>query len=103
MVEVQAPRAACAVPSVSGVWPAAIYFEREVWDLLGVQFTGHPSLSRIMCPDDWVGHALRKDYLYPAEYRGVAHLRDGQHFEDQVRRVGDAEPGNVPKPAKGGP
>ncbi|MDO8349152.1 MAG: NADH-quinone oxidoreductase subunit C [Planctomycetota bacterium] len=100
MVEVQAPRALCTVPSVSGVWPAAIYFEREVFDLLGVQFAGHPSLHRILCPDDWVGHALRKDYLYPTEYRGVPHLRDGQHFEEGPRRVGDPEPQKAP--AKGG-
>lgn len=43
MLEVQAPRALCVVPTVSGLWPAALYFEREVFDLLGVQFTGHPS------------------------------------------------------------
>lgn len=105
MLEVQAPRAACTVPSVSGIWPAAIYFEREVWDLLGVQFTGHPSLHRIMCPDDWVGHPLRKDYLYPAEYHGVSHLREGQHFEGAPRRVGDPQPAPTPAakaPAKGG-
>jgi len=80
-LKVLAPREACAVPSVSGVWPAAVYFEREVFDLLGVRFDGHPSLKRIMCPDDWLGHALRKDYVYPAAYNGIAHLREGQKFE----------------------
>ena len=88
-LKVLAPRAACAVPSVSTVWPAAIYFEREVWDLLGVDFTGHPSLLRIMCPQDWVGHPLRKDYLYPAEYHGVAHVREGQKFEGGPKREGE--------------
>ena len=96
MLEVLAPRAACRVPSVSTVWPAALYFEREVYDLYGVDFAGHPSLQRILCPDDWVGHALRKDYVYPAEYHGVAHLRDGQHFEQAPPRVGDAEPAPTP-------
>jgi NADH-quinone oxidoreductase subunit C len=91
MLEVQAPRNECSLPSVSAVWPAAIYFEREVFDLFGVNFVGHPSLSRIMCPDDWVGHPLRKDYVYPDEYHGVPHLRAGQHFESAPRRVGDAE------------
>jgi NADH-quinone oxidoreductase subunit C len=90
MLEVWAPREACTVPTASDVWPAAIYFEREVYDLYGVQFTGHPSLERIMCPSDWIGHPLRKDYVYPAEYHGVPHLRRGQHFESAPARVGDA-------------
>jgi NADH-quinone oxidoreductase subunit C len=90
-LKVLAPRADCNVPTVSGIWPAAIYFEREVWDLLGVNFTGHPSLLRIMCPDDWSGHALRKDYAYPADYHGVAHLREGQRFEQSPKRA-DALP-----------
>lgn len=77
-----APREHCVLPTVSEVWPAAIYFEREVWDLLGVRFEKHPDLRRIMCPDDWVGHPLRKDYEYPIDYHGVPHLREGQRFED---------------------
>jgi NADH-quinone oxidoreductase subunit C len=85
-LEVRAPRAACEVPSVSGLWPAALYFEREVFDLFGVTFRGHPSLRRIMTPDDWVGHPLRKDYVYPSEYHGVAHLREGQRFEGGPNR-----------------
>ena len=86
-VIVHAPRAACRVPTASDVWPAAIYFEREVWDLLGVHFDGHPSLLRIMCPQDWVGHPLRKDYAYPVDYHGVPHLREGQHFENPPARA----------------
>lgn len=85
-LKVLAPRAACRVPSVAGLWPAAIYFEREVFDLLGVEFTGHPDLRRIMCPDDWIGHPLRKDYVYPETYNGVPHLREGQHFEEAPAR-----------------
>jgi NADH-quinone oxidoreductase subunit C len=59
------------VPSVSGVWPAADWHEREVFDLMGICFTGHPNLLRILCPEDWVGHPLRKDYEMPLEYHGI--------------------------------
>ncbi len=50
------------VPTVSGVWRTANWHERETYDLLGVIFDGHPDLRRILLPDDWQGHALRKDF-----------------------------------------
>ncbi len=59
------------VPSVSGVWRTADWHEREVYDLSGVMFTSHPDLRRILCPEDWVGHPLRKDYEMPLEYHGI--------------------------------
>jgi NADH-quinone oxidoreductase subunit C len=61
-VRTEAPRTHPIVPSATAVWPAANWQEREVYDLFGVEFEGHPGLSRILLPDDWEGHPLRKDY-----------------------------------------
>ena len=59
------------LPSVAGVWPIADWHEREAFDLAGIRFIGHPNLRRILCPEDWVGHPLRKDYEMPLEYHGM--------------------------------
>ncbi len=59
------------VPSLTPLFAAANWHEREVYDLAGVWFTGHPDLTRILLSDDWVGHPLRKDYEFPLEYHGI--------------------------------
>jgi NADH-quinone oxidoreductase subunit C len=59
------------LPSVAHVWATADWHEREVYDLSGVWFTGHPNLTRILLAEDWEGHPLRKDYEFPLEYHGI--------------------------------
>jgi NADH-quinone oxidoreductase subunit C len=70
-LRLRVPRESPKVPSVSAIWETANWHEREAYDLMGIEFEGHPNLVRILCADDWVGHPLRKDYEYPKEYHGV--------------------------------
>lgn len=73
-LEVTCPDADPHVPSVVSVYPMADWHEREAWDMFGVQFDGHPALTRILMPDDWVGHPQRKDYPLggiPVEFKGA--------------------------------
>ncbi len=69
VLRVEVDRDDSVAPSVTGVWRAADYQEREIYDLMGVTFTGHPNLKRILLYDEFDGHPLRKDWRLPAEPR----------------------------------
>lgn len=70
------------VPSVTPIWEGANYPEREVYDMFGIPFEGHPNLKRILMPDDWVGHPLRKDYPLGGEEIPFAQGTMGPAIED---------------------
>ncbi len=76
ILKVRVPRDAAEIPSVESVWKAANWLEREIFDLLGVHFVDHPDLRRILMPEDWVGHPLRKDFVEPEEYHGINTTRE---------------------------
>jgi NADH-quinone oxidoreductase subunit C len=76
VLKVDAVRDDPVVQTVSDVWSTADWLEREVFDLLGVRFTGHPDLRRILMPEDWPGHPLRKDFVEPEEYHGIPTSRE---------------------------
>ena len=74
LVEVTCPDEDPLVPSLVPVYPTNDWAEREAWDMFGIEFPGHPALTRILMPDDWVGHPQRKDYPLggiPVEYKGA--------------------------------
>ena len=84
ILKVQLDRAKPEVPSVESIWKSADWLEREQYDLMGVTFTGHPDLRRIMMPDDWVGNPLRKDYAEQPQWHNITTTRDNS-LEGYVR------------------
>jgi NADH-quinone oxidoreductase subunit C len=77
-VLVQVPDDTLSLPSLFDLWPGTEAFEREVFDMFGITFEDHPDLTRILMPEDWVGHPLRKDYdtgAIPVQFKGVREAR----------------------------
>lgn len=70
-LKVRVPRDKPEVPTIADVWTGADWHERETYDLVGVIFTGRKELRRILLPEDWPGHPLRKDWEFPVSYHGV--------------------------------
>jgi NADH-quinone oxidoreductase subunit C len=103
VLKVEADRAAPAVPTVTVVWKGANWFEREVYDLFGVDFPGHPDLRRIMLPDDWSGHPLRKDYQEAGGWHGISNVRENplvelKRLDDQKKAAKAPAPPAPPAP-----
>jgi len=88
------------IQTVSGLWPAANWLEREVWDLFGIVFDGHPDLRRLLTPDDWEGHPLRKDYPVqvsePVTVLEPLELSEAQ-FRESLRADRQARGGDPPQ------
>ena len=82
-LKVQLPREDPAVPTVEGIWGVANWHEREAWDLFGILFTGHSDMRRILLPDDWQGHPLRKDWQDPEYYKGL-HVKPTQQMAERA-------------------
>jgi NADH (or F420H2) dehydrogenase, subunit C len=83
VLKVRIPKANPKVPTAEKIYPTANWQEREAYDLLGVVFDGHPDLRRIMLPEDWLGHPLRKDYKEEQEYRGITTTRPSLLYPEQ--------------------
>ncbi len=70
-----APEAAVAAASVTDLWRSALCLEREIAELFGIVFEGHPSLDKLLLPEGWRGFPMRKDYEYPEDFGGIEHRR----------------------------
>lgn len=105
VLKVETDRTNPSLPTVEGVWKAANWLEREVFDMLGVNFAGHSDMRRILLPDDWVGHPLRKDYQEAGGYHGVSNTRVNpiERLSKNVEEVRKAIQAAAPPPAPAPP
>lgn len=84
VLKVHVPRDGGHVPTVESVWSVANWHEREAFDLYGIVFDGHSDLRRILLPDDWQGHPLRKDWTDPDFYNGM-HVKPTQQMAERFQ------------------
>ena len=82
-LKVHLPRENPAVPTLEGLFGVANFHERECWDMFGIVFTGHSDMRRILLPDDWEGHPLRKDWEDPEYYNGM-HVKPTEQMVDRA-------------------
>jgi NADH-quinone oxidoreductase subunit C len=102
VLKVLLDRAQPRIASVESVWKSADWLEREQFDLMGVQFEGHPDLRRIMMPDDWVGNPLRKDYAEQPQWHNITTTRDNSlegyvRLDDLKKKAAEAAAAAAPK------
>lgn len=69
--KVRVPEDKALIPTLESIWKTADWHEREAFDMFGIKFDGHPNHTRILCPDDWDGYPLRKDYVQQEFYQGI--------------------------------
>lgn len=109
VLKVETDRDKPSLATVEGVWKAATWLEREIYDLFGVSFIGHSDLRRILMPDDWVGHPLRKDYQEAGGYHGIGNDRPdplvqlSKLTDDKRKAVAAAFAASAPAPAATAP
>jgi len=82
-IKVALPEESLSIPTITDIWPAANWYEREVWDMFGITFEGHPHLKRILMPPTWKGHPLRKDHYARATEVGLFQLPDAKEEAEQ--------------------
>jgi len=83
VLKVETPRESPKVPTLERVWPTANWHEREAYDLYGFWFEGLSDARRILLPDDWEGHPLRKDWVWPESWHGIA-IKPGKQMTDRA-------------------